>query len=242
MSDPKMASSRPGTIPENQLAMKAANKLAAFYTWEALARAALEISLQRWARLLVGLVCFGIGIAFMKQSELGLSPWEVLHDGLAKISGLQIGTISIFLGVFILLLWIPIREKPGIGTILNILIVGSVTNLTLAILPTSSHILLQSFWLAAGLLTIGLGSALYLSCKLGAGPRDGLMMAWYRRSGWSIRLVRSIIEISVLAIGWLLGGTVGIGTLAFAFGIGPILQVMFRLIGERELASGHKRN
>ncbi len=177
----------------------------------------------------------------MKQSQLGLSPWEVLHDGLAKVSGVEIGTVSIFIGIPILLLWIPLREKPGIGTVLNILIVGTVTNLTLLITPAASQLLLQIFWLVAGLLIIGLGSALYLGSRLGAGPRDGLMMALYRRSGWSIRLVRSIIEISVLFIGWLLQGTVGVGTLAFAFGIGPIIQLMFRLIGDHELASSRKQ-
>jgi uncharacterized membrane protein YczE len=200
------------------------------------------ISFERWLKLLLGLICFGIGIAFMKQSQLGLSPWEVLHDGLSKVSGMQIGTVSIFIGILVLLLWIPIRERPGIGTILNIIIVGTVTNLTLLVTPVSGQLVQQIFWLAAGLLIIGLGSALYLSSRLGAGPRDGLMMAFYRRSGWSIRLVRSIIEISVLIIGIFFGGTVGIGTLAFAFGIGPIIQFMFRLIGDHELASRHNKS
>jgi uncharacterized membrane protein YczE len=196
-----------------------------------------KISFQRGFKLLAGLVCFGIGIAFMKQSQLGLSPWEVLHDGLARVSGVQIGTVSIAIGILVLLLWIPIHEKPGIGTVLNILIIGSVTNLTLLIMPLASQLPQQIFWLAAGLFGSGLGSALYLGSRLGAGPRDGLMMAFYRRSGWSIRLVRSVIELSVLAIGWLLGGKIGVGTLAFAFGIGPLIQVMFHLTGDRELAS-----
>ena len=202
----------------------------------------LNISFQRWFKLLAGLVCFGIGIAFMKQSQLGLSPWEVLHDGLAKVSGAQIGTVSIFIGILVLLLWIPIREKPGIGTILNILIIGTATNLMLLVTPLASQLPLQIFWLVTGLLGIGLGSALYLGSRLGAGPRDGLMMAFYRRSGWSIRLVRSVLESSVLLVGWLLGGKIGVGTLAFAFGIGPLIQFMFRLTGDRELASGRKQS
>ena len=201
----------------------------------------LNISFQRWFKLLAGLVCFGIGIAFMKQSQLGLSPWEVLHDGLAKVSGVQIGTVSIFIGILVLLLWIPIREKPGIGTILNILIIGTVTNLMLLVTPLASQLPLQIFWLVAGLLGSGLGSALYLGSRLGAGPRDGLMMAFYRRSGWSIRLVRSMLESSVLVVGWLLGGKIGVGTLAFAFGIGPLIQFMFRLIGDHDLASSRNR-
>ena len=201
----------------------------------------LKISFQRWFKLLAGLVCFGIGIAFMKQSQLGLSPWEVLHDGFAKVSGVQIGTVSILIGALVLLLWIPTREKPGIGTVLNILIIGTVTNLTLLITPIASQLPLQVFWLVTGLLGSGLGSALYLGSRLGAGPRDGLMMAFYRRSGWSIRLVRSVIESSVLLVGWLLGGKIGVGTLAFAFGIGPLIQFMFRLTGDRDLASSRTR-
>jgi uncharacterized membrane protein YczE len=203
----------------------------------------LGISFNRWLKLLIGLACFGTGITFMKQSQLGLSPWEVLHDGLSKVSGQQLGTVSIFIGVIVLLLWIPIREKPGIGTILNILVIGTVTNLTLSIIPAvdQDQVLAQSSWLILGLLLIGLGSALYLGSRLGAGPRDGLMMGFYRRTGWSIRLVRTMLEISVLAIGWLLGGTIGIGTLAFALGIGPIVQFMFRLTGEHELASSRSR-
>lgn len=201
----------------------------------------LAVSFDRWFKLLAGLICYGIGISFMKQSQLGLSPWEVLHDGLSRISGIQIGTISIYIGILVLILWIPMREKPGIGTILNILIVGTITNLTLPMIPIMSQLLLQIIWLVFGLLIIGLATALYLSSRLGAGPRDGLMMGFQRRAGWSIRLVRSIIEISVLAVGWLLHGTIGVGTLAFAFGIGPIIQLMFRLIGDHELASNRKQ-
>jgi uncharacterized membrane protein YczE len=197
----------------------------------------LEISFKRWFKLLLGLAFFGIGITFMKQSQLGLAPWEVLHDGLSKISGYQIGTTSIFTGMIVLLLWIPIREKPGIGTILNIILVGTVTNLTLLLVPPVNQVLLQTSWLVLGLLLIGLGSALYLGSRLGAGPRDGLMMGFHRRTGWSIRLVRTILEISVLALGWYFGGTIGIGTLAFALAIGPIIQFMFRLTGEHKPAS-----
>lgn len=201
----------------------------------------LEVSFQRWFKLLAGLILFGIGIALMKQSQLGLSPWEVLHDGISKVSGIAIGTISILIGIVVLLLWIPMREKPGIGTILNILIVGNVTNLTLIFLPVSNQLLIQIIWLALGLLMIGLASALYLSSRLGAGPRDGLMMSLYRQTSFSIRLIRSVMEVGVLLVGWLLHGTIGIGTLAFALGIGPIIQFMFRLIGDHELASNRNR-
>ena len=201
----------------------------------------LEVPFQRWFKLLAGLILFGIGIALMKQSQLGLSPWEVLHDGISKVSGIAIGTVSILIGIVVLLLWIPMREKPGIGTILNILIVGNVTNLTLIFLPVSNELLIQIIWLVIGLLMIGLASALYLSSRLGAGPRDGLMMSLYRQTSFSIRLIRSVMEVGVLLVGWLLHGTIGIGTLAFALGIGPIIQFMFRLIGDHELASNRNR-
>ncbi len=200
-------------------------------------RTLFKVSFQRWFKLLTGLILFGIGIALMKQSQLGLSPWEVLHDGISKVSGIEIGMVSILIGIVVLLLWIPMREKPGIGTILNILIVGNVTDLTLTFLPISNQLPMQLIWLVVGLLMIGLASALYLSSRLGAGPRDGLMMALYRQTSFSIRLIRSVMEVGVLLIGWLLHGTIGIGTLAFAFGIGPIIQFMFRLIGDHELAS-----
>ena len=194
-----------------------------------------EISFQRWVKLLAGLICYGIGISLMKQSQLGLSPWEVLHDGLSKISGIEIGTVSIFIGIIVLLLWIPMRERPGIGTVLNIFIVGNITNLTLPLIPLTNQLWLQILWLVLGVLIVGLATALYLGSRLGAGPRDGLMMSFHRRTGSSIRLVRSIMEISVLAVGWLLHGTIGIGTLAFAFGIGPIVQIMFHLTGDHDL-------
>jgi uncharacterized membrane protein YczE len=201
----------------------------------------LEVSPQRWLKLYGGLICYGVGISFMKQSQLGLSPWEVLHDGISKLISVQIGTVSIFIGILILLLWIPMREKPGIGTISNILIVGTITNLTLPLIPLTSQILIQIAWLIIGLLMVGLATALYLGSRMGAGPRDGLMMAFHRRTGRSIRLVRTIIEVSVLVIGFLLGGTIGIGTLASAFAIGPIIQFMFYLIGDHEMAASRKK-
>lgn len=200
-----------------------------------------EISINRWLKLLLGLALFGTGITFMKQADLGLSPWEVLNDGISKMTGYPLGTVSIFIGIVILLLWIPIGEKPGVGTLLNILLVGTVTNLTLLVIPSVAQPVLQISWLAIGLLVIGLGSALYLGSRLGAGPRDGLMMGFHRRTGSSIRVVRTILEISVLVLGWRLGGTIGVGTLAFALGIGFIIQLMFRLTGEHELAASRER-
>jgi uncharacterized membrane protein YczE len=201
-----------------------------------------KISFNRWFKLLFGFLCVGTGVSFLKQANLGLSPWEVLNDGVSKTTGYPFGTASILVGIPILLLWIPIGEKLGIGTVLNTVLIGTFINLTLPIIPFASQIALQISWLALGLVMVGLGSAFYLGTRLGAGPRDGLMMGLYRRTGRSIRLVRTILEIGVLVIGWLMGGTIGIGTLTYALSIGSIIQFMFRLIGEHELASGHNRN
>ncbi|MBK8836324.1 MAG: hypothetical protein IPO29_16270 [Anaerolineae bacterium] len=193
---------------------------------------------RRWARLLAGLVAFGVGIALMKHSDLGLGPWEVLNDGLSRITGVSLGTVGIVVGVPILLLWLPLRERPGIGTILNIIVIGVVINEMLRLLPPlavfqaltpGAPFLPQGLEMALGIGVIGFATALYLGANLGAGPRDGLMMGLTRRTGWSLRLTRTLIEVVVLAIGWLLGGSVGVGTLAFALCIGPVVQAMFAL-------------
>ncbi len=179
--------------------------------------------------LLVGLACFGFGIALMKRADLGLSPWEVLADGISKRTGLAIGTISILIGPPILLLWLPLGEKPGVGTLLNILLIGLVTNLSLSFLPLLQAWPIRAVQMALGILVIGIGSGLYLSTKLGPGPRDGLMTALARKTGWSLRWTRTGIEVAVLALGVLLGGTVGLGTLAFALGIGQVVQPALKL-------------
>jgi uncharacterized membrane protein YczE len=190
------------------------------------------IRLSRWAKLLAGLAFIGIGVAFTKQANLGLGPWDVLGDGLAQLMGIRLGTASIFIGVLVLLLWIPIREKPGIGTVTNLLLIGAFMDIALAVVRSVSGVLLQSVWLAGGLLLIGLGSVLYLGSQLGAGPRDGLMLGLSRTIGWSVRLTRTALEVAVLIGGWLLGGAVGVGTVVIALTIGPLIQFMSRMSGE----------
>ena len=192
----------------------------------------LKIELSRWAKLLAGLAFVGIGVAFTKQANLGLGPWDVLGDGLAQLLGIQLGTASVIIGVLVLLLWIPFRERPGIGTLTNILLIGAFMNIALEALRNVSGVFLQSVWLTAGLLLIGLGSVLYLGSQLGAGPRDGLMLGLSRKTGWSVRLTRTALEIAVLAGGWLLGGAVGVGTVVIALAIGPVIQLISRMIGE----------
>lgn len=188
------------------------------------------ITYRRWLMLLLGLICFGVGIGLMKRSNLGLGPWAVLSDGIATQTGLPLGTIDIISGVFIFLLWIPLGERPGVGSIANLILIGLVTNTTLAAVAPAVEPFPQLALLALGILAIGAGSGFYLSVRLGAGPRDGLMMGLVRRTGKSVRLIRTALEIAVLVVGWLLGGAVGIGTLAFAFGIGPVVQVAFKLL------------
>jgi uncharacterized membrane protein YczE len=187
----------------------------------------LRAAAPRLPALLVGLVLFGLGIALMVEAGLGLGPWEALNQGIARQTGLEIGTVSILLGVPILALWWPLGERPGIGTLLNVLCIGASTNLGIALLPTppDDATLVRLAVMAAGVIVIALGSGIYLATDLGPGPRDGLMTGAATRFGWSIRRARTAIELTVLVIGWALGGTVGLGTVVFAVGIGPLLQV-----------------
>ena len=198
-----------------------------------------DVSLQRWARLFGGLWLFGTGIALMVNARLGLGPWDVLSQGVAMRTGLRIGTVTMLVGAAVLVLWFFIRERPGIGTIANIVLIGQAINLTLPILPEFESAPIRFLELLLGMLVLGLGSAFYLGARLGAGPRDGLMLGLHRRTGWSIRVTRTVIEICALAVGWLLGGTVGAGTIVLALGIGPVVQFMIRLVGPREVAPSH---
>ena len=184
-------------------------------------------AMRRLPGLLVGVVGFGLGIALMAQSGLGLGPWEVLNQGVGLQLGIPLGTASILLGIPILVCWVPLRERPGPGTLINIVVIGLSTNVGLLIFPSPAPdaLPLRLAELIAGILLIGVASGLYLAADLGPGPRDGLMTGIHHRFGWSIARARFGLEVTVLAVGWLLGGTVGIGTVAFALGIGPIVQI-----------------
>lgn len=168
----------------------------------------------------------------MKQANFGLGPWDVLSDGLAELTGMRFGTVSIVIGIVVLLLWIPIREKPGLATVLNVLLVGALANVTLAIVQSPSGALLRSLWFVTGLILAGLGTVLYLGSRLGAGPRDGLMLGLSRIKGWSVSRTRTALEVLVLIVGWVLGGAVGIGTIIFALTIGPTIQFIAGKAGE----------
>jgi uncharacterized membrane protein YczE len=177
----------------------------------------------RIPRLILGLVLFGVGVAFMVVANLGLSPWEVLHQGISFRTGISIGTVAVITGVLVLLLWIPLRERIGIGTILNVLIIGPVVDVSLWVLPDT----VETLWIRwalmlGGTAIIALGSGLYIGAGMGPGPRDGLMTGLASK-GINVAAARIGIEVTVLIIGFFLGGTVGIGTVVFAFGVGPLV-------------------
>ena len=163
---------------------------------------------------------FGFGIALMVRADLGLAPWDVLHQGVAERTGVAIGTVTILTGVVVLLLWLPIRERPGLGTLLNVLVIGLVVDATLAVVDAPQALWQRIAFLGLGIFAFGPGSGLYIGAGLGPGPRDGLMTGLARR-GRSVRVVRTGIELTALAVGALLGGRVGIGTIAFALTVGP---------------------
>jgi uncharacterized membrane protein YczE len=202
----------------------------------------LRAAAPRLPALIVGVILFGIGIGLMVEAGLGLGPWEALHQGIARQTGVEIGTVSILLGIPILVLWWPLGERPGIGTLLNVLCIGTSTNLTIAVLPTPPEdaTAVRFLLMVAGVVVIAIGSGLYLSTDLGPGPRDGLMTGASHRFGWSIRRARTAIELTVLVIGWALGGTAGVGTVVFALAIGPLVQLALGVF-DREGRLGRSR-
>jgi uncharacterized membrane protein YczE len=194
---------------------------------------------RRLFNLYVGLVLFGVSMALMLESGLGLDPWDVFHQGLAERAGLSIGWVVVGIGTLVLLLWIPLRQRPGIGTVSNAVVVGLAVDAALAVLPQPRHMAFRCIFLVGGIVINGVATGLYIGAGLGPGPRDGLMTGLARR-GHSIRLVRTAIELSVLAIGWLLGGTVGVGTVAYAVTIGPLAQYFIpRLAVPSDVESPH---
>jgi uncharacterized membrane protein YczE len=188
---------------------------------------------RRLPRLLLGLSLCGLGIAVMVAAELGLGPWDVLHQGLSNLTGVPIGTTSIAVGAAVLLLWVPLRERPGIGTVLNVVVIGVVIDLALLVLPTPGGLAARIPMMLAGPLLFAVGSGFYLGAGLGSGPRDGVMTGLARR-GWPVGVARATIEFTVLVLGWLLGGTVGAGTLVFAVTIGPLVHLCLPRLSLRD--------
>jgi uncharacterized membrane protein YczE len=176
---------------------------------------------RRLPQLLVGIPVLGVGIALTLQARLGVSPYDVLHQGIAAKTGRSVGTVVIVVGLVILLLWIPLRQRPGLGTVLNTLTVGLVIDLALHVVPEPELLTARIPLLVAGIVITGLGMGLYIGAGLGPGPRDGLMTGLAAK-GFPLWAVRTLLELAALAAGWILGGNVGIGTVAFAFSIGPL--------------------
>ncbi|HEY3408647.1 MAG TPA: hypothetical protein VGK53_10805 [Propionicimonas sp.] len=179
---------------------------------------------RRLPQLLVGLVLYGWSMAMLIRSGLGLDPWDVFHQGLANHLPITFGQVTILVGALVLLLWIPLRQRPGIGTVLNVFVIGLAADAGLAAMPAVTGLPGQIAVLLGGVVANGLAGALYVGARLGPGPRDGLWVALTKRTGHSIRVVRTVLEVTIVAIGWLLGGVVGVGTVVYALTIGPIVQ------------------
>ncbi|MBM7785765.1 membrane protein YczE [Tenggerimyces flavus] len=180
---------------------------------------------RRLTQLYAGLALYGISMALMIQSNLGLDPWDVFHQGLANRTPFSFGIVVILVSVVVLLLWIPLKQWPGIGTISNAIVIGLVVDGALAVIPVQTSWPLRITFMLSGVVLNAIATAAYIGARFGPGPRDGLMTGLVRRTGKSVRLVRTAIEVTVLVIGWLLGGTVGIGTVVYAFGIGPLVHI-----------------
>lgn len=185
---------------------------------------------RRIPQLLAGLWLYGASMALQIRATLGLDPWDVLHEGLTKITGLSFGMITALVGALVLLCWIPLKQKPGVGTVSNVIVIGVAVDVTLAILPNPADLLPRILFLTAGIVLNGLAAAVYIGARLGPGPRDGLTTGFCARTGTSLRLVRTVVEVVVLAIGWLLGGTIGVGTVLYAVTIGPLTQAFLPLV------------
>lgn len=206
-------------------------------------RAHVRAVARRFPILMIGLVLFGFGIGLQVRAELGLSPWEAMHQGMSFHTPLTIGVAGIATGGVVLLLWIPLGQRPGFGTIMNVIVIGLTVDATLLVVDNASTTMLRWVYMLGGIVIVGLGSGLYIGTRLGPGPRDGLMTGLAAR-GISIRRARFVIEGAVLLIGWLLGGAIGIGTVAFAVLIGPLVQFFLERfdLGEVERESASPRS
>ena len=184
---------------------------------------------ERIARCLFGLALFGLGITLLIESDLGAAPWDVFHTGVTELTGISTGVVIIATGILLLLLWIPLHEQPGLGTILNAVVIGIVVDLTAPLVDTPDQLVLRAAMMAMGVVLVAIGSGFYIGAGLGPGPRDGLMTGLAKHTALgrviSIRAARTFVELTVLVVGVALGGAIGIGTAVFAFGIGPLVQI-----------------
>lgn len=192
--------------------------------------------LRRLLQLYIGLSLYGVSTAMFVRADLGADPWNVFHLGAAALLSMNIGIVIIATGVLVLLLWIPLRQRPGLGTFSNVFAIGLAADATLALLPPVESLLARSVLLVAAVVVNALATGLYIGAGFGAGPRDGLMTGIHARTGWSVRAIRTTIEVSVLVVGWLLGGVVGPGTVLYALAIGPLIQLCLPWFSTRPAA------
>jgi uncharacterized membrane protein YczE len=190
-----------------------------------------NLGIKPIGRLLLGLYLVGLGLAMMIHTGLGVPPWDVLSQGLQVQTGWSFGTCAVVISGIVLLIWIPIRQQPGIGTVINAILIGPFADLSKPLMPELSGWFANLVWMILGLIAVAIGAGLYISANLGAGPRDGLMVGLTRVSGWPFWVIRTIGESVVLITGWLLGGTVGIGTALFAISIGTLMQMTMKRFG-----------
>jgi uncharacterized membrane protein YczE len=181
---------------------------------------------RRLLQLYAGLVLYGVSMALMVRSSLGVMPWDVLHQGLSRQLGWSLGVVTMVVGAAVLLAWIPLRERPGLGTLSNVVVIGLAVDGALAVIPAPAGLAGRVLFGVLGIALNGVATAAYIGVQLGPGPRDGLMTGLVRRTGGSVRFVRTAIEVTVVATGWLLGGTLGVITLLYAVTIGPLVQVL----------------
>lgn len=193
---------------------------------------------RRVPQLLAGLALYGLSMALLIRAGLGLDPWDVLHQGLSHYLPLSFGTVTIVVGAVVLLLWIPLRQKPGLGTVSNVVVVGVAADVGLWLIPEPDQLAVRIVLMVSAVVLNGLAGAVYIGSQLGPGPRDGLMTGLAARTGGSLRLVRIGIELTVLLVGVLLGGTIGVGTVLYALSIGPLVQFFLRLTVVRLPAGG----
>lgn len=180
---------------------------------------------KRLIQLLIGLVLYGVAIALMVRAAIGVAPWDVMTQGISRQTGWGFGLLTVVVGAAVLLAWIPLRERPGVGTVLNVLIVGPAAGVGLWLIPEGTGIWLRISLFAAGLMLLAVATGLYIGARFGSGPRDGLMTGIHRRTGWPLWVGRTLVELSVLGAGWAMGGNVGPGTVLFATLIGPLCNL-----------------
>jgi uncharacterized membrane protein YczE len=185
---------------------------------------------RRLVQLYLGLALYGVSMALFLRSQLGNMPWDVLHQGIERYVPVSFGTITIATGVIVLLLWIPLRQRPGLGTVSNVLVIGVVVDLALRAVGEPSHLAVRIAFLVAGVVLNAVATACYIGARFGPGPRDGLMTGVVAKYGWPVRRVRTVIEVAVVAVGFALGGTLGVGTLVYALAVGPLVHPLLPLL------------